>query len=274
MREEPPFDSAARQWLKRQLERDCSRREIADILFSQGFSVATVRAQMGDAYPLDIVRTTAPLEPPPILRHPPKNLRKIETDKLELYVLDDFMGPKLCDQVAALIRHHLKPSTVAGKPMDADYRSSRTCLLGSLRSPVAAEVTQRICKTLGINPEYGEGVQAQHYEVGQQFKAHRDYFDFNSPYQQKRPELGNRTWTFMVYLNEGMGGGGTRFHAIDRTFQPSKGQALFWSNLYPDRKPNPDTRHSGEPVTSGNKVIITTWFREYGPGKMFLDTNA
>ena len=268
---EPPFTPAGRKWLRDQLARGCSPREIADILFQQGFSVEFVREKMGDAYPEAIVRSTAPLQPPPILRNPPNNLRKIDTDKLDLYVLEDFMGPRMCDQVAALLRHHLKPSRVAGEAKDAEYRTSRTCYLGQLHSPVATEVTQRICKTMGINPQYAEVAQAQNYEVGQQFKGHRDYFDFNSPYQQIRPECGNRTWTFMVYLNEGMGGGGTKFHAIDQTFEPRKGRALFWNNLYPDRKPNANTWHSGEPVTSGSKMIITMWFREYGAGNMFLE---
>ena len=271
MPSEPPFDSVARNWMKTQIERGCSRQEIADILFQQGFSIETVRKQMGPYYPHQIEKTKDPLQPPPILRNPPKNLFKVDTNKLDLYVLENFMSPKLCDQVTALLRHHLSPSKVAGDVKDAEYRTSRTCYLGQLRSSVATDVTQRICRTLGINPEYAESAQAQNYEVGQQFKAHRDYFDFNSPYQQNGPEYGNRTWTFMVYLNEGMGGGGTKFHAIDQTFEPRKGRALFWNNLYPDRRPNPDTKHSGEPVTSGSKMIITVWFREYGAGKMFLD---
>jgi prolyl 4-hydroxylase len=271
MLREPPFDSKARRWLKEQLERGCSRREIADILFQQGFSIATVREQMGASYPEQVMRSSDPLESPPILRRPPPNLRRIESPKLELFVLEDFLSAKDCDRVAALIRHHLKPSPVAGDVTDAQYRTSRTCFLSDLRSPVAAEVNLRICKTLGINPEYSEGVQAQHYETGQQFKPHCDYFVPGSAYQQNGPDFGNRTWSFMVYLNEGMGGGGTKFHAIDMTFEPRKGRALFWNNLYTNRKPNPDTRHSGEPVTSGQKYIITKWFREFGAGKMFLD---
>ncbi|HET9863463.1 MAG TPA: 2OG-Fe(II) oxygenase [Steroidobacteraceae bacterium] len=271
MTREPPFDSHARQWLREQIERGCSRREIADILFQQGYSVATVRAQMGAAYPEVLTQSTEPLVPPPILRRPRRNLHRVDTEKLELYVLEDFMSANDCDRLAALIRHHLNPSPVAGTVTDADYRTSRTCFLSHLRSPLAVKVNQRICTIMGINPEYSEGIQAQHYETGQQFKAHRDFFISGSVYRQNGPELGNRTWSFMVYLNEGMGGGGTRFHVIDQVFEPRKGRALFWNNLYPDRRPNWDTLHSGEPVTSGHKVIITKWFREFGAGKMFLD---
>ena len=271
MQGEPPFDAAARRWLKNQLERGCSRREIADILFQQGFSLATVREKMGDEYPQEIVHTEAPLELPPILRNPPKTLRRIDTDKLELYVFEDFLSARLCDQVCGLLRHHLRPAIVAGDPKDSEHRTNRTCDLGDLKTPVAQEVVQRIYKTMGINPGYAEKAQAQHYGVGQQFKAHRDYFDFGGAYQQNKPELGNRTWTFMVYLNDVMGGGGTKFHAIDMTFEPRKGRALIWNSLYPNRRPNPFTGHSGELVTAGYKMIITQWFREFGPGKMFLE---
>jgi prolyl 4-hydroxylase len=268
---ERPFDTTARAWLNHQLARGCARREIADILFQQGFSVETVRAQMGESYPEEMVRTTDPFGPPPILARPPKNLRRIDTPKLELYVLDDFLSAKYCDRVGALIRHHLRPSPLGGETKDTESRTSQTCFLNELRTSVPMEVKLRICKTMGINPEYSESIQAQRYEVAQQFKAHFDFFTAGSAYQQSGPELGNRTWSFMVYLNEGMGGGGTKFHAIDHVFQPRKGQALFWNNLYPNRKPNPDTMHSGEPVTAGHKIIITQWFREYGAGKMYLE---
>ena len=88
MLREPTFDSKARRWLKEQLERGCSRREIADILFQQGFSVTTVREQMGASYPEPITPSDDPLRPPPILSRPPRQLRKIDSPKLDLYVLD------------------------------------------------------------------------------------------------------------------------------------------------------------------------------------------
>ena len=39
----------------------------------------------------------------------------------------------------------------------------------------------------------------------------------------------------------------------------------------PDGTPNAATLHSGEPVTSGHKIIITKWFRELGSGPMFYE---
>jgi prolyl 4-hydroxylase len=82
---------------------------------------------------------------------------------------------------------------------------------------------------------------------------------------------GNRTWSFMVYLNEGMEGGGTRFTALNHTFQPKTGMAVLWNNLNADGTPNTATMHAGEPVIRGHKVIITKWFRVMGDGPVFFD---
>ena len=73
----------------------------------------------------------------------------------------------------------------------------------------------------------------------------------------------------MVYLNDGMEGGATRFTEIDHAVQPKTGMALFWDNLQADGTPNQATRHCGEPVTRGHKVIITKWFRVHGDGPVF-----
>jgi prolyl 4-hydroxylase len=75
----------------------------------------------------------------------------------------------------------------------------------------------------------------------------------------------------MVYLNEGMEGGATRFTEIDYAVTPKTGMALLWNNLLADGTPNMATRHCGEPVLSGRKFIITKWFRVHGEGPLFHD---
>ena len=78
----------------------------------------------------------------------------------------------------------------------------------------------------------------------------------------------------MVYLNEGMEGGGTHFTEIDLRITPKLGMALFWNNLMPDGSPNPATMHCGEPVISGFKIIITKWFRVFGHGPVLYATES
>lgn len=264
------LDESWQGWLRENLQRGCNPAELAGILRQHGFSLPSIREHMGDAYVPDDALRPEPLQPPPLIRRSPANLRRIATDALELFTLESFLNTAECDRLVALIGHHLRPSTVTIDGTEKTFRTSRTCDLSLLRSPVALATDKKISQTLGIRAPYAEGIQAQRYDVGQQFKAHTDYFEPGTPeFEKFGGRRGNRTWTFMVYLNEGMQGGGTKFFAIDQVFQPRKGMAVLWNNLHPDRTPNAATLHSGEPVLQGSKVIITKWFREYGAGPMF-----
>jgi prolyl 4-hydroxylase len=207
---------------------------------------------------------------PPLLRRSPPKLRRIETDKFSAYTLEGFLSPKECARLVALVSHHLSPSQTTYDSPDKEHRTSTTAYLCHLKSPVALGLDDKICRTLGMRAEYSEGSQAQRYDVGQQFKAHWDCFRPDTlVYQRMAGVRGNRTWTFMVYLNEGMEGGATRFTEIDHAVQPRLGMALLWNNLNADGSPNLATKHAGEPVTRGHKVIITKWFRVFGDGPLF-----
>jgi len=120
--------------------------------------------------------------------------------------------------------------------------------------------------------EYSEGIQAQRYDVGQQFKPHWDYFTPDTDaYRRLAGVRGNRTWTFMVYLNDVLEGGATRFTKIDHAVTPKAGMAVLWNNLNADGSTNEFTMHCGEPVVRGHKIIITKWFRIHGDGPVFHD---
>lgn len=208
---------------------------------------------------------------PPLVQRAPPTLTRVDTDKMDLYLLEDFLSAKECAKLTGLIAHHLRPSTLAYVIKDEDFRTSTTADLCHLKSPVATSIDQKICRTLGIRNDYAEGIQAQRYDVGQQFKGHHDYFEPGTKVYQKFAGVrGNRTWTFMVYLNEVEEGGATHFASINYTVQPKAGRAVLWNNLHPDGTPNEYTRHAGQPVIKGHKVIITKWFRRYGDGPLFF----
>jgi prolyl 4-hydroxylase len=207
---------------------------------------------------------------PPLRTRAPATLQEVDTDKAQLYTLTDFLSESECARVVALCTHHLRPSTLAYASNDSAFRTSTTADLCHLKSPVATSIDEKICRTLGIRRSYSEGIQAQRYEVGQQFKAHWDYFEPNTHAFQKFAGVrGNRTWTFMVYLNDGMEGGATRFTELGWAAQPKRGMAVIWNNLNADGTPNRFTQHAGEPVLRGHKTIITKWFRIFGDGPLF-----
>jgi prolyl 4-hydroxylase len=197
------------------------------------------------------------------------NAQKIPTELAELYTVDDFLSEEECEKLVELIQQELVPSTITNvNEADTTFRTSRTCALSTINHPFVKEIDRRLCEYLGINAVYAEGIQGQHYEIGQEFKAHTDYFEANE-LSIYGAEQGQRTWTFMLYLNDTQAGGETVFHKLNQSFTPKRGQGVIWNNLYPDGRPNPNTLHQSKPVQAGNKTIITKWFRAQGHGKQY-----
>lgn len=258
-------------WLREQLRIGCDMSESVLRLRSEGYSDEAILAGLELVRPRGDALTSGFMNPPLMRKAPPK-LRKHPSELLQLYELDDFLTPKECARIVALINHHLRPSTLSYASDDKAFRTSTTADLCHLKSPVATHIDEKICRTLGIRVQYSEGIQAQRYDVGQQFKAHWDYFPPDTPVYRRLAGLrGNRTWTFMVYLNDGMEGGATRFTKIDYAVQPKLGKAVIWNNLHADGSCNEATMHCGEPVVSGHKIIITKWFRVHGDGPLFYE---
>ncbi|MBR0551957.1 prolyl hydroxylase family protein [Stakelama marina] len=191
-----------------------------------------------------------------------EGVQKVPSPKLTLFIRKQFLEPKLCRDLMALIDTKRRPSTIGDSNGDPTFRTSETCDLDS-DEPAVAEVEARINRFIGIDPAHGEPVQGQRYDVGQEFKAHTDYFEPSGlDYEKYCSVAGQRTWTAMIYLNEPNAGGATRFKAIDKIVKPETGKLLAWSNLRLDGTPNPTTLHHAMKVRSGLKYVITKWFRE------------
>ena len=109
-------------------------------------------------------------------------------------------------------------------------------------------------------------MEGQLYEPGQFFKEHCDWFEGES-YINHALSSGNRTHTFMIYLNEPEDGGETNFPELNQSIKPKRGMALVWENLNEDGSGNTDFLHEGSEVKLGKKYIITSWWREneYNP---------
>ncbi|WP_296617432.1 2OG-Fe(II) oxygenase [Sphingomonas sp.] len=189
-------------------------------------------------------------------------VQRTPSPKLTLFQRRGFIASDLCEALMALIDAQRRPSTVSDYNGDAAFRTSETCDLDAA-IPVVAELERLITRFVGLDPAHGEPIQGQRYAVGQEFKAHTDYFEPGGiDFDTYTSVAGNRTWTAMIYLNEPEAGGATRFKAIDKIVQPETGKLLCWNNLRPDGSPNPSTIHQGMKVRAGTKYVITKWFRE------------
>ena len=189
-------------------------------------------------------------------------MQRVPSPRLELFVLRSFLEPALCRELIALIEREHRPSTIADANGDPVFRTSSTCDLQP-GNPAVDALEQMLGAVSGIDPAFGEPLQGQRYEPGQEFKAHTDYFDpFGADFARFCARSGQRTWTFMIYLNSVPSGGATRFKLIDKIVQPEEGKLLAWNNRLADGAVNPATLHHAMKVRQGHKYVITRWYRE------------
>ena len=194
----------------------------------------------------------------PALQH----AQKVPHRQLELYIKRGFLSEDECAPLVDLIETKRRPSTVNDDLGDKYFRTSETCDMPA-ELPFVAALDVRISAFLGLDAALGEPMQGQRYDVGQEFKAHTDYFEpLGADFDKFCRDTGNRTWTAMLYLNTPEAGGATRFKTIDKTVQPETGKLLCWNNLSADGLPNPWTLHHGMKVRKGVKYVVTKWFRE------------
>ena len=181
---------------------------------------------------------------------------------VQLYIADAFLTPDECRGLNAQIDAGSYPSPLYEKDKYEGVRTSQSCNL-DVRDPLVAEVETRIANLLGIDRSWGEPLQGQLYQVGQEFKDHVDFFYIDQPYwEEYASHGGQRTWTAMIYLSDEIRGGSTRFPLLDFEVKPRLGRILIWNNMAADGSPNGWTNHAGQPVEEGVKYIVTKWYRE------------
>lgn len=189
-------------------------------------------------------------------------VRRTPSPRIELFDRPQFLPPDLCAELIALIDKDRRPSTIADHNGDDSFRTSETCDLDGGERAVR-KLEALLFELNGIDAAHGEPVQGQRYAVGQEFKAHTDYFEPGGQDFAKYCSVsGQRTWTFMIYLNEVEAGGATRFKVVDKLFRPETGKLVCWNNHRSDRTLNPATLHHGMKVRKGVKYVITKWYRE------------
>ena len=181
---------------------------------------------------------------------------------LDIFVIRDFLTADECNGLIEMIDTHREPSSVLGPSPDPDYRTSESCNMDPA-DPLVDKVENKITTLMGIVPTHGETIQGQRYAVGQQFKAHHDFFHHGTGYWDDQQKAGGqRTWTAMIFLNKPEGGGQTYFPKAGVKITPRAGNLLTWNNMDLHGQPNDFSLHQGMPVEAGVKYIITKWYRE------------
>lgn len=273
------FDLEWKKWLRKNLKAGKDKNGIFKVLLDSGFEYNAIKRQMKFEPTLPVDKLVNPLRAATGISsrtdtthaysgqntnvHPRlflPNAQRFASDKLELYRVDGFLTPDECEQLVERIRSKLKPSALSSYEPDSTYRTSRTCELAGLGDETVEKIDTQICSYLGLHPSYSEAIQGQYYEAGDRFKQHTDYFEAHE-LTEHGARMGQRTYTFMIYLNDVEDGGETEFKNLGVSFKPKAGTAIIWNSLDANGRPNTNSLHEAHPVGSGYKAIITKWFR-------------
>lgn len=202
---------------------------------------------------VDLSRFDAPLNREAVSEAPPISL------------IHDLLAPEFCDYVAALAEPALQRGMVVnntGGESVEDVRSNRVMHFGLADSDVVLElINHRLAEIAGLPAENGEGLGVLHYAPGERYAPHVDYIPETPANAEHLAARGQRVRTVLVYLNDGFDGGATEFPRLDLKFKPARGSALVFDSVTPQGAVDPMTLHMGAAPTSGEKWIISKWFR-------------
>ncbi|CAM0943384.1 unnamed protein product [Alopecurus aequalis] len=194
------------------------------------------------------------------------------------FVYHNFLSKEECEYLIGLAKPRMVKSTVVdsttGKSKDSRVRTSSGMFLQRGRDKVIRAIERRIADYTFIPAENGEGLQVLHYEVGQKYEPHFDYFldEFNTK------NGGQRMATILMYLSDVEEGGETIFPDANvnsssllwhnelsecakrgLAVKPKMGDALLFWSMKPDATLDPLSLHGGCPVIKGNKWSSTKW---------------
>ncbi|KAJ8775229.1 hypothetical protein K2173_020233 [Erythroxylum novogranatense] len=193
------------------------------------------------------------------------------------YTFSGFLSDKECDHLINLAEDKLEKSmvadTVTGMGVESEERTSSGMFLFKAQDETVANIEARIAAWTFIPVENGEPIQILHYEKGQKYEPHFDFFtdQFNLAFG------GNRIATVLMYLSNVEKGGETVFPVSEpQTFQPKdhtwsdcakkgyavkprKGDALLFFSLHPNATIDERSLHGSCPVIEGEKWSATKW---------------
>src|SRR4029450_3145964 len=148
--------------LHENINRGCNTEELVGILLKNAFDIRSIRSAMGGHFPANSPggwkaegREADPLDLDTISRprlvEPSSGAVLYPDPRGQVYCLPQFLSERECDDVVALVDPHLRPSTVTVESNDRYFRTSRTCDLSLIDTPLVASLDDKIARTLGIS---------------------------------------------------------------------------------------------------------------------------
>jgi len=192
---------------------------------------------------------------------------RIQFEKPRIAVLERFASAQECQWLIAR-------AASGGLQRAQVYRSSSTAQTAEERTNremsftifnadvVLSLIRDRISAAVGAPVSHFEIAKLLHYSPGEQFALHADFIEAKTPdLARELAARGQRSATFLIYLNDGYEGGATQFPRLSWQYRGGRGDALLFTNVDANGAPDYDTIHAGMPPTSGEKWVLSQWVR-------------
>jgi prolyl 4-hydroxylase len=209
----------------------------------------------------ELLRAAAPSDPQLALldamREPKLAAQELHDDP-PVRIVPGLFSPDECAWLIALAAPALRPSMIVdpatGRPKPDPVRTSDGMNFGPAQEDLVVNaLNRRLAAATGTAYECGEPLHVLRYVPGQEYKPHLDAL----------PGVDNqRTWTALVYLNDGYEGGETVFPELGLAARGEAGDCLVFRNVDGEGRGDPRARHAGAPVTGGVKWLASRWIRE------------
>ncbi|KAL8038646.1 hypothetical protein ABFX02_11G121700 [Erythranthe guttata] len=193
------------------------------------------------------------------------------------FLYTGFLTDEECNHLISLAKNRLHKSMVTdsdtGDSVESEIRTSSGMFLMKAQDEIISGIEERIAAWTFLPIENGEAMQILHYENGQKYEPHFDYF-----HDKANQKLGgHRVATVLMYLSNVDKGGETVFpysQAKDTqakgddwsecakegyAVKPRKGDALLFFGLHPNATTDPSSLHGSCPVIEGEKWSATKW---------------
>ena len=166
-------------------------------------------------------------------------------------ILGNVLSHEECDELIRQSKDRMDRSKIANSQAD-ELRTSSSMFFQEGENDLVAKIEKRVSQVMNIPVEHGEGLQVLNYNIGQEYKAHFDFFKSAS-----NPRIS----TLVMYLNDVEQGGETYFPKLNLSVSPQKGMAVYFEYFYDNQDLNDLTLHGGAPVVIGDKWAATQWMR-------------
>jgi prolyl 4-hydroxylase len=274
-------------WIVRNLDRGCAAEQLIQSMIGQKFDPIVARGLIeafgrarstgtsitADALTLDVELPSNSWEAPRLpggnaIHTADRSVRVLfRLRRPAIAVLADVLNADECEELIALAKPRLKPSTVVDPKTGLNHvvahRNSDGMFFKLEETPFIAALDRRLSQLMNMPVSHGEGLQVLRYGPGTQSTPHFDFLTPSNPAnQQSLTRSGQRVSSLVVYLNEVASGGETDFPEIGLAVCPQPGNAVYFEYCNSRNELDPLSLHAGAPVIVGDKWAVTKWMRQ------------